>query len=99
MFLFLFRSKDNEVTYDGVVDKELDKMEDHEDWNEGIEVNIKTEAPLHVLLSDGGLQQEFVGHVPQTRGNHKTHLTRGMSFVLSILFDNYPNKIHKNDIE
>ena len=47
-----------------MVDKELDKMEDHEDWNEGIEVNIKTEAPLHVLLSDGGLQQEFVGHVP-----------------------------------
>ena len=65
-----------------MVDKELDKMEDHEDWNEGIEVNIKTEAPLHVLLSDGGLQQEFVGQVPQTRGNHKTHLRRSMSFVI-----------------
>ena len=49
-------------------------MKDHEDWDEGIEVNIKAEAPLHVLLSDGRLQQEFVGHVPQTRGYHKTNL-------------------------
>lgn len=62
------------ATYDGVKEKELDKMQDHEDRDEGIEVNIKTESPLYVLLSYCGLQQEFVRQVPQTRSYHQTHL-------------------------
>ena len=61
-------------TYDGMVDEELYKMKYHEDWDEGIEVDIKTESPLHVLLSNCRLEQELVGHVPQTRGYHKTYL-------------------------
>ena len=57
-----------------MVDKELDKVEDHEDGDEGIEVNIETKSPLNVLLFDGGLQQNLVGHVPQTRGYNQTNL-------------------------
>jgi len=70
---------------DGVVHKQLDEMQDHEDGDEGIEVNVKTESPLHVLLHrvHGGLHQELVGHVPETRGHHKPH----------------PNEIHKYDIQ
>ena len=30
-------------------EKELDHVEDDEDWEEGVEVNVKREAPLHVL--------------------------------------------------
>ena len=67
-----------------MVNKELDKMKDHEDWDEGIEVNIKAEAPLHVLLSDGRLQQEFVGNVPQTRGYHKTNLRFNKANVICV---------------
>lgn len=64
------------LTDDGVVHKQLDEMQDHEDGDEGIEVNVKTESPLHVLLHrvHGGLHQELVGHVPETRGHHKPHL-------------------------
>ena len=72
--LFPNDSSNVELTDDGVVDKELDKVEDHEDGDEGIEVNIETKSPLYVLLFDGGLQQNLVGHVPQTRGYHQTNL-------------------------
>ena len=57
-----------------MVDKKLDKMKNYEDWDEGIEVDIKTESPLHVLLPNCRLQEELVGHVPQTRGYHQTYL-------------------------
>ena len=72
------------ITYDGVVDKELDKVEDDQDGDESIEMNIKAEAPLHVLLSDGRLQQEFVGNVPQTRGYHKTNLRFNKANVICV---------------
>ena len=39
------------ITYDGVVDKELDKVEDDQDGDESIEMNIKAEAPFNVLIS------------------------------------------------
>ena len=44
-------------------------MKDHEDWDEGIEVNIKAEAPLHVLITEIGLEK-LVGDVPETSRNH-----------------------------
>jgi len=68
--------------YDGVVDKELDKVEDDQDGDESIEMNIKAEAPLNVLISEIGFQQELVRHKPETCGNHQTN----------------PNKIHEYHI-
>ena len=67
------------ITYDGVVDKELDKVEDDQDGDESIEMNIKAEAPLNVLISEIWFQQELVRHKPETCGNHQTNLDNDIS--------------------
>ena len=56
-------------TYYCVIHEQLDKVEDHEDGDEGVEVNIKAEAPLHVLITEIGLEK-LVGDVPETSRNH-----------------------------
>ena len=52
-----------------MIHEQLDEVEDDEDWDECVEVNIKAEAPLYVLITEVGLQQ-LVGHVPQTSRDH-----------------------------
>ena len=60
-------------TYKCVVDEELNKVKDDQDWEKCIEVNIKRESPLNILVPHPWLEQEGVGYVPQGRGNHQAH--------------------------
>ena len=48
-------------------------MKYHENRNEGIEMDIKTESPLHILVPQIGFQQEFVGDPPEARCNHESN--------------------------
>ena len=48
-------------------------MQDDQDWEECIEVDIKGEAPLHILVPWPRLKQKGVGDVPQGRGDHQAH--------------------------
>jgi hypothetical protein len=36
-------------TYEDVIDEELDKVENHQDGEEGVQVDIEGETPLHIL--------------------------------------------------
>lgn len=78
------------ITYNGVIHKELDKVKDHEDWDEGIEMDIKTETPLHVLVSEVGFQQEFVGDPPETRGYHETNSNQVNEYHIEQELDKSP---------
>ena len=46
-------------------------------------MNIKTEAPLNILISQVGFHQPVVGDVPETRGDHQTD----------------PDKVHKYHVQ
>ena len=48
-------------------------MQDDQDWEECIEVDVKGEAPLYILIPGPWLEEEGVGDVPQARGDHQTH--------------------------
>ena len=86
-----------------MVDEELDKMKYYEDRNEGVEMNIKTEAPLYILISHGGFHQPVVGDVPQSCSDHQTNLeiiflvNNQKQTVEESIF--YPDEIHKYHVE
>jgi hypothetical protein len=40
---------DEGPTYEDVIDEELDKVENHQDGEEGVQVDIEGETPLHIL--------------------------------------------------
>ena len=43
-------------------------MEDHKDWEEGVEMDVEGEAPLDVVDAPTRRSQEvFVAHGPETR--------------------------------
>ena len=44
------------VTYYCVIYKQLDKVKDYKDWNEGVQMNIETEAPFNILVTEVRLQ-------------------------------------------
>ena len=56
-------------TYNGVIYKQLDKVQDDKDGNEGVQVNVEAEAPFYVLVSEVWLHQ-LVRDIPQACRNH-----------------------------
>ena len=75
---------DSDLTYECVVDEQLEEMENDKNWEECVQVDVKTKAPLDVLwkhkkgvsqiksnlISVRGLEQEGVAHPPEQAGNH-----------------------------
>ncbi len=55
-------------TYEDVIDEELDKVENHQDGEEGVQMDIEGETPLHILqmkwkLSNYRKTKEMSGNV------------------------------------
>ena len=40
---------DSDLTYECVVDEQLEEMENDKNWEECVQVDVKTKAPLNVL--------------------------------------------------